>query len=140
VQCPRVAMAGRKGFTLIETLITTLVLVTGLAAVAGLFSYAAQTNAQNRQRTAAVALLNRRMEELRSGPKLATGQLTEYLAILPDGSVAKYGNNQGMYKLITLIEAGTPQRVTVSLYARQLHRGNSYQELARAVVLLGRRF
>jgi Tfp pilus assembly protein PilV len=124
-------MAGYKGFTLIETLITTLVLVTGLAAVAGLFSYAAQTNAQNRQRTAATALLNSKMEEIRSERALTTGQFTEHVSIEPDGSV---------YRRISIVEPGTPQRVTVILYARQSNRGGAYQELARATVLLGRRF
>jgi Tfp pilus assembly protein PilV len=133
-------MAGYKGFTLIETLITTLVLVTGLAAVAGLFSYAAATNAQNRQRTVAIALLNSKMEELRNAHHLTAGQFTEYLTIEADGSVTTNTQQQGPYRRISIVQAGVPQRVTVVLYARQLNRGNSYQELARAVVLAGRKF
>ena len=132
-------MANRKGFTLIETLITTLVLVTGLAAVAGLFSYGAQANFQNRQRTAATALLYNKMEEFRNARVLTEGQSAEYLAILADGSVAG-SDSRGPYMRVSNIEPGAPRRVTVIVYARQSSRGSSYHELARATVLVGRGF
>jgi prepilin-type N-terminal cleavage/methylation domain-containing protein len=133
-------MANRKGFTLIETLITTLVLVTGLAAMAGLFSYGAQANFHNRQRTAGASLLYSKMEEMRSARALAAGQYAEYLKIQPDGSVAESTNTQGPYLRVSKVEAGTPHRVTVVVYARQSNRENSYRELARATVLVGRGF
>ena len=133
-------MANRRGFTLIETLITTLVLVTGLAAIAGLFSYGAQANFQNRQRTAAAVLLYSKMEEMRNANTLATGQYTEYLSIQADGSVAGSTNGRGPYLRVLNIESGDPQRVTVVVYARQLNRGNPYLELARATVLVGKGF
>jgi prepilin-type N-terminal cleavage/methylation domain-containing protein len=133
-------MANRRGFTLIETLITTLVLVTGLAAVAGLFSYGARTNFQNRQRTAATALLYGKMEEMRNASVLAAGQYTESLSIQPDGSVTSSINSRGAYLRVSNIESGAPQRVTVIVYGRQSNRGNSYMELARATVLVGRGF
>ncbi len=133
-------MANRRGFTLIETLITTLVLVTGLAAVAGLFSYGAQANSENRQRTAATALLYSKMEELRNARTLVHGQYAEYLSIQSDGKVVVSSNISGPYMRVSTIEAGTPQRVTVLVYARQSSRGNSYRELARATILVGRGF
>jgi prepilin-type N-terminal cleavage/methylation domain-containing protein len=133
-------MTDRKGFTLIETLITTLVLVTGLAAMAGLFTYGAQTNFQNRQRTAAAVLLYGKMEEMRNASVLAAGQHAEYLSIQADGSVAGSTNSRGPYLRVSNIESGAPQRVTVIVYGRQSNRGNSYQELARATVLVGMGF
>ncbi len=133
-------MANRRGFTLIETLITSLVLVTGLAAVAGLFSYGAQANSQNRQRTAATTLLYSKMEALRNARTLAEGQEAEYLSIQADGKVVHTGSNNGAYLRVSTIESGIPQRVTVIVYARQSSRGNSYRELARATTLAGRRF
>lgn len=133
-------MGNRNGFTLIETLITTLVLVTGLAAVAGLFAYAAQANFTNRQRTAATALLYSKMEELRNAPVLAEGQVAEYLSIQADGSVVVSGDNRAPYLRVLKIESGGPQRVTVIVYGRQAGRGNSHHELARATVLVGRGF
>jgi len=133
-------MSGSRGFTLIETLITTLVLVTGLAAVAGLFSHAVQTNARNRQRTAATALLNSRLEEIRRERALTPGQFTEHLSIAADGSVIQDTSGSSIYRRTSIIEPGTPGRVTVILYARQASHGGSYLELARATALLGRRF
>jgi len=133
-------MANRKGFTLIETLITTLVLVTGLAALAGLFSYGAQANFQNRQRTAATALLYSKMEEMRNTSPLAEGQYAEYLSIRADGSIAGSTDSHSPYLRVSKIESGAPQRVTVIVYGRQSNRGNAYHELARATVLVGRGF
>lgn len=133
-------MASRRGFTLIETLITTLVLVTGLAAVAGLFSYGAQANSQNRQRTAAATLLYSKMEELRNARVLVQGQYAEYLSIQSDGKVIGVASNSGPYLRVSTVENGVPQRVTVIVYARQSNRGNSYRELARATTLVGRGF
>ena len=111
-----------KGFTLIETLIPTLVLVTGLAAVAGLFSYAAQTNLQNRQRTAATVLLQGKLEELRNARVLPAGKTTE---------------NIDQYLRVSTVEPGTPHRITVTVYGL---RRNAYYELARATMLAGRKF
>src|SRR5207249_952844 len=117
-----------------------LVLVTGLAAIAGLFSYGAQANFQNRQRTAATALLYSKMEEMRNASQLADGQYTEYLSVRTDGSVAGSTDIHSPYLRVSEIEAGTPQRVTVVVYGRQSSRGDSYRELARATVLVGRGF
>ncbi len=133
-------MANRNGFTLIETLITTLVLVTGLAAMAGLFSYGAQANFHNRQRTAAASLLYTKMEEMRNARSLSAGQYAEYLEIQADGTVAASTNTHGPYLRVSNIESGAPHRVTVVVYARQSNRSNSYREVARATVLVGRGF
>ena len=132
-------MANRSGFTLIEILITSLVLVTGLAAIAGLFSYGAQANFQNRQRTAATTLLYNKMEEMRNARPLAAGQYAEYLSIGADGSVGP-SDSRGPYLRVSNVDSGAPQRVTVIVYGRQTSRGNTYHELARATVLVGRGF
>jgi Tfp pilus assembly protein PilV len=58
-------MRNHAGFTLIETVMTTLILVTGLAAVAGAFVYGIQTSVRTRQQTTAFALLAEKMEILR---------------------------------------------------------------------------
>jgi prepilin-type N-terminal cleavage/methylation domain-containing protein len=126
-------MKDRKGFTLIETLITTLVLVTGLAAIAGLFSYGAQTTQRNRQRTAASALLSSKMEELRTTRDLHPGQTAEYLVPQPDGGFIPTNNHAAPYLRTWSIEIGTPQRITVIVYAHN-------RELARATTLVGRGF
>ena len=54
----------RNGFTLIEALITTVILVTGLAAVAGVFSYSSIASLRVQQRTAAVLLVSAELDEV----------------------------------------------------------------------------
>jgi prepilin-type N-terminal cleavage/methylation domain-containing protein len=138
-------MGKRRGFTLIETLITTFVLVTGLAAVAGLFSYGARTGLENRQRTAATALLSSKIEELRHTGHtetlhvLAPGQYSEYLSIESDGRTVTTGDDPAQYLRTWEIDSETPQhltRVTITVLSRR-PKGRSYQELARATLLVG---
>jgi prepilin-type N-terminal cleavage/methylation domain-containing protein len=118
-----------RGFTLIETLITTLVLVTGLAAIAGLFSYGAKAGTENRHRIAATALLQTKMEELRHAPNLEPGQ---YAETVPHGPAS--------YMTTWVIENGFPRRITVIVYGRDLRRKNAYAELVRSTYLAGRGF
>jgi prepilin-type N-terminal cleavage/methylation domain-containing protein len=66
-----------RGFTLLEILITTAVLVFGLAAVALMFSYTVRMNIDTRQRTTAVFLLNEKIEQLRFNP-LQVGTYVDY--------------------------------------------------------------
>src|SRR5262245_9125697 len=54
-----------RGFTLLETLITTGILVFGLSAVALMFTYTARVNIETRQRTTAAFLMNDKLEEFR---------------------------------------------------------------------------
>jgi Tfp pilus assembly protein PilV len=57
-----------RGFTLLETLITTGVLVFGLSALALMFTYTARVNIDTRQRTTAAFLLNDKLEEFKTAP------------------------------------------------------------------------
>ena len=132
-------MVNCRGFTLVETLITTFVLVTGLAAVAGLFAYGAHTSLENRQRTAATILLSGKIEELRRSAELAPGEYSEYVSIGPDGGVVVSANGPSPYRRIWKVESGSPQRVTIVIHGWRPKR-RSYTELARATALLGRRF
>jgi prepilin-type N-terminal cleavage/methylation domain-containing protein len=128
-------MRNPRGFTLIETLITTLVLVTGLAAVATLFSYSARTTQTNRRRTVAIALLSSKMEELRKSIPMETSQTAEYLVIQADGSVLKTNSRAAPYLRAWKIQSGSPARVTVIVYGREFH--GTYSELARVTMLVG---
>ena len=122
-------MGNCRGFTLIETLITTLVLVTGLAAIAGLFSYGAKAGNENRDRIAATALIQNKMEELRHSHSLEPGQHTEYISTGPTS-----------YMTTWKVENETPQRITVVVYGRRPNRQNTYAELVRGTLLAGRSF
>ena len=88
-------MVHRHGFTLIETLITTLVLVTGLTALAAAFSYAVQTRQRITQSTTAIWLLYRKMGELTVDARLQPGQYSEDLNIGPDGLVVQSAGPPG---------------------------------------------
>ena len=61
-------MRSARGFTLLETLITTAVLVFGLSAIAMMFTYTARVNMETRQRTTAAFLLSDKLEEFKFVP------------------------------------------------------------------------
>lgn len=121
-------MPDRKGFTLIEAMITAVVLVTGLAAVAGVFSYSTLTSLRTRQHTTALTLVSQKMEDLREAEDLTPGRYSEYLG--PDA----------LFMRSWEITGETPSRVTVIVYGRLSGRRASYLELARATTRMGRKF
>jgi Tfp pilus assembly protein PilV len=115
-----------KGFTLIETLFSTLILVVGLVAVAKAFSYGIQAGERVRQQTVATALLSTKLEDLKTAEDLQPGQYTEFL-----------GTD---YQRTWEITAEIPHRITVILYIRETSRSGSLREVARLSTLLGPRF
>jgi Tfp pilus assembly protein PilV len=120
----------RSGFTLAETLVTTLVLVTGLVALAGAFSYGVQSSARIRQQTAATALLYTKIEELKATPELRPGRYSETVTVA----------SEGIYLRSWEVTAETPRRITVIVYGRQSNGTGKYLELARATTLVARGF
>ena len=88
-----------RGFTLIETLITTAILVSGLVAVALLFSYTARTTLNNQERTTATLLLYDKMEELKSS-RITSG-----------GS-----DDIDSFRRVWQVESTYPPKVTVIVY------------------------
>ena len=116
-------MRSASGFTLIETLVTTLVLVTGLVSIVAAISYGIITNSRVRQQTIAFTLLTDKMEELKAQPTLTTGRYMD--------------NVEPGYRRTWEISSESPQRVTVIVFGRQSGSGNSYRELACASTLVG---
>ena len=133
-------MAKHNGFTLIETLITTLILVTGLAAVAGAFSYSSLRSSQVLQETAAVALVSAKMEDLKTAEEILPGRYTEYLDLRADGTAALSQHESATYQRMWEITAEMPRKITVVVYGRNTRRAGSFRELARATMLSGSRF
>ena len=88
-----------RGFTLIETLITTAILVSGLVAVALLFSYTARTTLNNQERTTAALLLYDKMEELK------------FSSIISSGS-----DEVDSFRRVWQVEFTYPPKVTVIVY------------------------
>jgi Tfp pilus assembly protein PilV len=131
-------MAKHKGFTLIEGLFTTLILVTGLTAVAGAFSYSSLRSRQVLQQTAAIALVSTRMEDLRAAEEILPGWYSEYLVLMPNGTTAVSEPASATYQRTWEITSEMPRRITVSVYGRSSTRSGSFRELARATTLSAR--
>ena len=92
-------MATHNGFTFIEALIATLILVTGLAAVAGAFSYSSLRSMQVLQETAATALMSTRMENLKAAEEILPGRYSEHVAVMPSGRVVVSEPESATYRL-----------------------------------------
>jgi len=63
--------SGEQGFSLVETLIASFVLMFGLLGMATLLSYAVATNLENKSDAFATTLAVRKMEELKGQPSTA---------------------------------------------------------------------
>jgi prepilin-type N-terminal cleavage/methylation domain-containing protein len=122
-------MRNDRGFTLIETMITTIVLVVGLVGVASIFSYSAGTNVITRQRTAATTLLYDKMEEFKSAP-LNDSRWTV------DGGFTSVRMGSEQYMLSWQIMGTMPRIVTVIVYAEKAGITNRRMELIRATTMV----
>jgi Tfp pilus assembly protein PilV len=125
-----------RAFTLVEILVTTLLLITGLAALAGVFSQGAHSNLRNRQRAAAATLLEAKMEKFKASAELPTGDFAEYLSIDTDGTVVSEDSTKAMYLRTANVSGEEPKQVTVVIYGRQSGRGTTFRELTRATTLV----
>jgi len=67
----RDAGADEKGFSLVETLVASFILMFGLLGLASLLSYAVATNLENKSDAFSTTLAVRKMEELRGQPSTA---------------------------------------------------------------------
>jgi prepilin-type N-terminal cleavage/methylation domain-containing protein len=146
-------MRNSRGFTLIETLITTLILVSGLVAVAQLFSYTIATNISNRQRTAATILVTEKIEQLKSvsvrnplwlvggglSPQQPVVGFYDYVSIAADGTPA-IDSATAPYIRVWQIAGTVPRSLTVIVYAQRFGLTQSPFELARAVTMVGDAF
>jgi len=133
-----------RGYALIETLLATILLVSGIIHLATLFSFSEGIRLRNRQRTAAVLLVYNKMEELKqSVPQLGGGLdalhpvpgFFDSIDIDVDGAVRiSNSTSQGEYLRMWHAQSSETPLVTVAVYARI---GSSRRlELARASALL----
>ena len=96
-----------RGFTLLETMITTGILVFGLSALALMFTYTARVNIETRQRTTAAFLLNDKIEEIKSAPLTSD--------IWRPGSYVDYPVADTSYVRAWDISNTIPRNVTLSI-------------------------
>ncbi len=143
------------GFTLIETMITTVVLVSGLVGVASLFSYSIAANFNSQQRTVAGLLLRDKVEQFRAAPSNHSnwspgGSLDaaspiagyfDYVTIGSDGSFSiSTADGDARFMRLWKIEARTPARITICILGRGAGSGRRRIELIRGTTLAGARF
>lgn len=139
-----------RGFTLIETLITTAILVTGLVAVAAIFSYSARANVTTQQRTTAVVLLSEKMEQFKSAsltggvwreggvlnPLFPAAGYFDYATIDSQGGVLTSTVNSSFpYVRVWQIEGSMPRKVTIAVYTRKSGFTGQPMELIRAATV-----
>ena len=132
-----------KAFTLIETLVTTAILVPALVCVAFLFALSTGANWNNQQRTASTRLLSEKMEMLQSaGLNSAAwnpGTYSDYVSIGVDGAVVVSGSDDGAPYLRVWQIAGTvPRTATVIVYAQRAGLTRKPMEIARGTMLNAR--
>jgi Tfp pilus assembly protein PilV len=114
-------LSSNRGFSLIEALITAVVVAGGLAVVAAMFSYSIRANAVNRQMSVATALLYDKMEELK------------WSSVAGDGS--EEVTLDDTYVRVWHINTSVPRTVTVIVYARTGALTRRQTELIRATTL-----
>ena len=124
-------MRKNRGFTLLETLFTTSMLVFGLAALALVFAYTARSSINAQQRMTATLLLSEKLEELR-GAAFADGSL-------PPGEHIDYpAVAEGSFIRQWVISETTPRSITVVVSAVRGGFTGRSTELIRASTLVGK--
>jgi Tfp pilus assembly protein PilV len=120
-------MEWNRGSALIETLVAAVILVSGLVAVASIFSVTTGVSIRNRQRTTATLLLYDKMEQLRTTGSPAGGSLDplnpmagfmEYVRIDSDGTVVSATTDSGSayLRLWQVQDVGNPA-ITIAVFA-----------------------
>ena len=139
-------MSSNRGFTLIETMIATGIQVTGLVAVAYMFSYSVRTNMTTQQSTSATMLVHDKMEELKATnfSSLAAGggldgssptaSYREWVTISSAGVVTTSTSEvtTAGYLRLWQITGTNPLTVTIVVFAQRSGVSGSQLELMRA--------
>jgi Tfp pilus assembly protein PilV len=145
----------KRGFTLIEILISTGILLTGIVAVASVFAYTVTANLDTQQRTTAQAILYDKVETFRSTsitdsiwspggsltPQSPINGYLDYVAITTSGIITTSTTNSHLpFMRIWEISGNDPRMVTVIAYAQRAGVTRRRPELVRATVVVGSRF
>jgi len=116
-----------RGSSLVETLVAAVILVSGLVAVASIFSVTTGFNYRNRQRTTATLLLYDKMEQLQGTGCPAGGSLDpanpttgfmDYVRIASDGTIVTSGANTGsVYLRLWQVQEVGNAAITIAVFA-----------------------
>ena len=113
-------VSNRRGFTLVEILMATFILTSGMVAVAWVFAYSAKAAANNQQRMVATLLLQEKLEQLKS--------TSLDNAIWASG---EYSDHSGEFLRSWRITGETLRSVTIIVYADRASLANTQMEMAR---------
>ena len=116
-----------RGFTLIETAITTLILVTAFVCLSNAFAYSALQTSRVLDQTVAIALAAEKIEALRMTSPLMEGNNSEQIT-------ASSGATQ--YLRTWRVVGQNPTQIHVIVYGRRSAQG-TFRELARHSALVG---
>jgi len=105
-------MGLNRGAALLETLVASVILVSGVVAVASIFSFTTGATLRNRQATTATMLLYDKMEQLRTMGSPAGGSLD------PLNPIAGFSDNPGgaFLRLWQVQDSETPS-LTIAVFA-----------------------
>jgi Tfp pilus assembly protein PilV len=148
-------MRDQSGITLIETLVTTFVLVSGLVAIAAIFAYSAKTSLSNQRTMAATALLYEKMEQFKSAPMsdsiwLPGGNLNlafpaggyfDYVTIDGTGVLnSSTTDTSAPFMRLWQVSATAPRSVTIAVYGLKAGMVRRDSELIRGTTVVGMTF
>ncbi len=120
------------GFSLVEVLVASGILVAGIAAILQLFVIATHATVDARDATYAAVLAAQKIEELRAAPFPAPGDATEYLNArgvrLPDAARALYERRW------TVAPLASQPAETVTVTVRVWRRGAAHRAVRLTTV------
>src|SRR5262245_16535821 len=144
-------MGSKRGFTLVETLIATTVLVFGVGVVALLIPYAIRSNISARQTTTATMVVDDKLEALRVLPLSAaalnaggsvdpaspvTGYY-DYVRVDSNGVVTVQASpSPGAYLRLWQVSGTNPKTITVIVYAVNNGISSNLLEATRSSTLV----
>lgn len=119
-------MTLNRGSALIESLIAAIILVSGLVAIASIFSITTGVQFRNQKRTMATLLLYDKMEQLQGASAAAGGSLDpmnpaegfmDYVRVASDGQIVPASGNSGSayLRLWQVQDAGNPA-ITIAVF------------------------
>ena len=127
-----------SGFTLIETVIATAILVVASTAVASLFVSSLETSLNNQERTTAGLLLSDKLEQFAVLPfsdiRWASGSYSEYVLIATDGSAVLSKDPAAKYLRAWQISGTSTRTLTVIIYTNHSAVSGRQTELIRATL------
>jgi Tfp pilus assembly protein PilV len=120
-------MKSNHGSALLESLVAAVILVSGLVAVASIFSVTTGTNLRNQQRTTATLFLYDKMEQLQATGAAAGGSLDpmnpvagfmDYPRVAGDGTIVTMDADTGpAYLRLWQVQDADNPSITIAVFA-----------------------